>query len=102
MKKEKMNPVPPGDILMEEFLKPLGITQYRLSRDINVPPRRINEIVHNMRRITADTALRFAKYFGNSPQFWMNLQTWYDLEVEKRKTADRIDKEVRPLDKRAA
>lgn len=102
MKKEKMDPIHPGEILLEEFLKPLGISQYRLSKDISVPPRRINEIVHKLRGISADTALRLARYFGNSPQFWMNLQTWYDLEMEKRKLADKIDKEVHPFKREAA
>jgi addiction module HigA family antidote len=97
-----MDPIHPGEILLEEFLKPLEISQYRLSKDIKVPPRRINRIVHKERSITADTALRLAKYFGNSPQFWMNLQSWYDLEVEKRKKANKIDKEVHPFNKKAA
>lgn len=102
MKTELMDPVHPGEILLEEFLIPLGITQYRLSKDIHVPPRRINEIVHKLRGITADTALRLARYFSNSPQFWMNLQTWYDLEVQKRKISDKINKEIHPREKRAA
>jgi addiction module HigA family antidote len=76
---KRMPPVHPGEILMEEFLKPLGISQYRLAVDVSVPPRRINEIVHGKRAITADTALRLARYFGNSEGFWMNLQTRYDL-----------------------
>ena len=93
----KMAPVHPGEILLEEFLKPLGISQYRLARDISVPPRRINEIVQGKRSITADTALRLARYFGLSERFWLNLQSRYDLEVEKDKLALRLEKEVRVL-----
>jgi len=89
-----LSPVPPGEILVEEFLKPLGISQYRIAKDIRVPPRRINEIVHGMRSITADTALRLARYFGNSPSFWMNLQGRYDLEVERDRLGRRLEKEV--------
>jgi addiction module HigA family antidote len=91
---KKMSPVHPGEILMEEFLKPMGLSQYRLAVDISVPPRRINEIVHGKRAITADTALRLARYFGNSEGFWMNLQMWYDLEVQRDRLADRLQKEV--------
>lgn len=79
----KLKPIHPGEILLEEFLKPPNLSQYRLAIDIAVPPRRINEIVHGKRSITADTALRLAHYFGNSPQFWLNLQARYDLEVER-------------------
>ncbi|MFC1600057.1 HigA family addiction module antitoxin [Patescibacteria group bacterium] len=85
---QKLKPTHPGEILMEEFLKPMKISQYRLAKDINVPPRRINEIVKGLRGISADTALRFAKFFGNSPEFWLNLQSHYALEVEK----DRLEK----------
>ena len=81
MKKIKIKEIHPGEILNEEFLAPFGVTQYRLSKDINVTPRRINEIVHGTRAITADTALRLAKYFGTSPQFWLNLQSKYELAV---------------------
>ena len=80
MRTNKMPPVHPGEILMAEFLTPMGISQYRLSRDISVPPRRINEIVHGTRSVTADTALRLGRYFGVSPQFWLNLQSAYDLK----------------------
>ena len=80
---KKFAPVHPGEILLEEFLKPLGISQYRLASDIGVHPRRINEIVHGNRTITADTALRLSRYFGLSERFWLNLQARYDLEVEK-------------------
>ena len=81
MKKKKLPPIHPGEILMDEFLEPMGISQYRLAKDISVPPRRINEIVHGKRSITADTALRLGRFFGMSPQFWLNLQTRHDLEV---------------------
>ena len=81
MASKKLPPIHPGEILLEEFLKPMGISQYRLSKDIGVPPRRINEIVHGKRSITADTALRLARYFGTSERFWMNLQSRYDQEV---------------------
>lgn len=79
---------------MEEFLMPMGISQYRLARDISVPPRRINEIVHGKRAITPDTALRLSRYFGLSERFWINLQTRYDLEIEKDRLQDRLEKEV--------
>jgi len=91
---KRMPPVHPGEILIEEFLKPMGISQYRLAVDISVPPRRINEIVHGKRAITADTALRLARYFGNSEGFWMNLQTRYDLEVQRERMGERLVKEV--------
>ena len=96
MAKTRLAPVHPGEILLEEFLKPLGISQYRLAKDTSVPPRRINEIVHGLRSITADTALRLARYFGNSERFWLNLQARYDLEVEKDRLGDRLDREVVP------
>ncbi len=92
----KLAPIHPGEILLEEFLEPLGISQYRLAKDISVPPRRINEIVHGTRAITADTALRLARYFGNSERFWLNLQTRYDLEMERDRLGARLDKEVLP------
>ncbi len=91
---EKLSPIHPGEILMEEFLKPMNISQYRLAKDISVPPRRINEIVHGLRTITPDTALRLSRYFGLSERFWINLQTRYDLEVEKDRLQDRLDREV--------
>ncbi len=90
MKAKKLPPIHPGEILLDEFLKPMGISQYRLAKDISVPPRRINEIVHGTRSITADTALRLGLFFGMSPQFWLNLQSRYDLEV----TEDRLESEV--------
>ncbi|MGV9768415.1 HigA family addiction module antitoxin [Microbacterium sp. NPDC003461] len=79
-----IDPIHPGEVLMEDFIKGFGITQNKLAVSIGVPPRRINEIVHGKRRITADTALRLAKYFGTSPEFWMNLQSHYDLRIERR------------------
>jgi addiction module HigA family antidote len=97
MTRKKIPPIHPGEILLEEFLKPMGISQYRLSQGIGVPARRINEIVHGKRSITADTALRLARYFGTSERFWMNLQSRYDLEVEKDKLGRRLDKEVHPI-----
>ena len=95
MNNKKMSPLHPGEILFEEFLKPMGLSQNRLALDIHVPARRINEIVHGKRRITADTALRLAKYFNMSAKFWLGLQTDYDLDVAEDKLADRLDKEIR-------
>jgi antitoxin HigA-1 len=92
--RKKLAPVHPGEILLEEFLTPLEISQYRLAKDISVPPRRINEIVRGQRAITADTALRLARYFRTSERFWLNLQTRYDLESEKERLGDRLDREV--------
>jgi addiction module HigA family antidote len=92
---KKMPPVHPGEILSEEFLKPLGLTQYRLAKEISVPPRRINEIVLGKRAISADTALRLSRYFGNSAQFWMSLQSDYDLEIQMDALAERLQQEVR-------
>ena len=94
MNRKKLLPVHPGEILLEDFLQPMDISQYRLAKDISVPPRRINEIVHGLRGITADTALRLARYFGTSERFWLNLQTRYDWEVEKDRLGDRLEKEV--------
>ena len=94
MKNKKMSPVHPGEILIEEFLKPMGISQYRLARDISVPARRINEIVRCARAVTADTALRLGKYFGVSAQFWINLQAHYDLAVGEDRLGTRLDREV--------
>ena len=102
MKKNKLPPIHPGEILIEEFLKPMGLSQYRLAKDISVPPRRINEIVHGKRSISADTALRLGRYFGISPQFWLNLQTRFDLEVTEDLLAERLDKEVQVLSSNAA
>ena len=97
MNNKKLPPIHPGEILMEEFLEPMGISQYRLSKDISVPPRRINEIVHGKRSITADTALRLGRFFGISPQFWLNLQTRYDLEITQDLLENRLDEEVHAL-----
>ena len=94
MPRQKLPPVHPGEILLEEFLAPLGISQYRVAKDVSVPPRRINEIVRGQRAITADTALRLARYFGTSERFWLNLQTRYALEVEKDRLGDRLDREI--------
>ena len=94
MKQKKLPPIHPGQILFEEFLQPMGISQYRIAKDTNVPPRRINEIVHSKRAITADTALRLGKFFNMSPQFWMNLQSRYELELAEDKLEDRLGKEV--------
>ena len=91
-----MAPVHPGEILLEEFLTPLGVSQYRLAKAVNVPARRINEIVHGQRRITADTALRLSRYFGTSERFWLNLQARYDLETEKDRLGASLD-DIRPL-----
>ena len=97
MKNFKITPIHPGEILLEEFLKPLSVSQYKLAKDISVPARRINEIVHGKRSITADTALRLSRYFGLSDRFWLNLQARYDLEMEKEKLHGRIEKEVKVL-----
>lgn len=94
---KKIKPIHPGEILFEEFMKPLGVSQYRLAKDICVPPRRINEIVHGKRSISADTALRLSRYFGLSERFWLNLQSRYDLEIEKDKLHKRLEKEVKVL-----
>jgi len=95
MNNTKFAPIHPGEILLEEFLKPMEISQYRLAKDINVHPRRINEIVHGQRAISADTALRLSRYFGLSERFWLNLQARYDLELQKDKLAGRLEKEVK-------
>ena len=93
------HPVHPGEILLEEFLDPLGISQYRLAKDISVPPRCINEIVHGKRAISADTALRLARYFDTTDRFWLNLQTRYALEVDKDRLGDRLEREVQTFKK---
>jgi len=90
----KLPAVHPGEVLLEEFLAPTGLSQYRLAKDISVPPRRINEIVHGKRAITADTALRLARYLGTTPRFWLNLQAQYDLDVEADRLGNRLDREV--------
>ena len=95
--KHIMAPIHPGEVLLEDFLGPLGVTQHRLAVSINVPPRRINEIVHGKRRISADTALRLARYFGTSDRFWINLQSRYDLEVERDQLGPVLDA-ITPLE----
>jgi len=97
MARRKATPVHPGEILVREFLEPLELTQYRVAVDISVPPRRINEIVLGKRGITADTALRLARYFKTTEQFWLNLQTHYDLEVARDRLGDRLREEVQVL-----
>jgi addiction module HigA family antidote len=94
MPTRKIPLIHPGEILLEEYLKPLGLSQYRLAKDITVPARRVNEIVHGKRAITADTALRLARFFGTSDRFWLNLQTRYDLEIEKERLKGRLEREV--------
>ena len=94
MPREKLQPIHPGEVLAEDFLTPMGLSQYRLAKDISVPPRRINEIVHGKRGISADTAIRLARYFGSSERFWLNLQALYDLDVEHDKLGDRLEREV--------
>ncbi|MDP2157478.1 MAG: HigA family addiction module antitoxin [Nitrospirota bacterium] len=97
MKKRDFPPIHPGEILVTEFLGPLSVSQYRLAKDIGVTPRRINEIVHGRRSITADTALRLGQFFGMEAQFWLNLQSRYDMEVTREHLQDKIKKEVRPF-----
>ena len=99
MPTRKLEPIHPGEILATEFLEEFGLSQYRVAQDISVPPRRINEIVHGKRAITADTALRLARYFGTSERFWLNLQARYDLEVERDHLGARLAKEVRVLER---
>ncbi|MSQ30978.1 MAG: addiction module antidote protein, HigA family [Dehalococcoidia bacterium] len=96
MATKKLAPVHPGEILLEEFLRPMELSQYRLAKDMSVPARRINEIVHGTRAVSADTALRLARYFGMSERFWLNLQTQYDLDVERDRLGDRLAREVSP------
>jgi len=94
MNEKRLPPIHPGEILLEEFLKPMGISQYRLAKDIHVPARRINEIVLGKRAVSPDTALRLSRYFGLSERFWLNLQARYDLEIEKDRLGDRLEQEV--------
>jgi len=94
MARKKMSPVHPGEILLLEFLDPLGVSQYRLAKELSVPARRINEIVLGKRAISADTALRLARYFGTSDQFWLNLQTRFDIEAERDRLGSRLETEV--------
>ncbi|MCZ6719619.1 MAG: HigA family addiction module antitoxin [Gammaproteobacteria bacterium] len=97
MSNKLLPPIHPGEILLEDFLKPMGVSQYRLAKATSVPARRINEIVHGKRAITADTALRLSRFFGISDRFWMNLQTRYDLEIEKDRLGSRLEEEVESL-----
>lgn len=94
MAPEKLPPIHPGEILNLEFLQPLGVTQYRLAKDINVPPRRINQIVKGTWSITVNTALRLARYFGTTERFWLNLQTQYDLEIERDRLGESLEDEI--------
>jgi addiction module HigA family antidote len=98
-KAPKLAPIHPGEVLLADFLEPLELSQYRLAHDISVPPRRINEIVHGLRAISADTALRLARYFGTTDRFWLNLQARFDLETQKDLLGARLEKEVRVLDR---
>ena len=102
MRTSTLKPVHPGEVLQEDFLKPMGITQYRLAKDIHVPPRRINEIILGKRGISADTALRLARYFGTSQEVWINLQARYELETAKQEEGELIIKTIRPLQAIAA
>lgn len=99
MATRKLAPIHPGEILANDFLEPLGLSQYRLAKDISVPARRINEIVHGTRAISADTALRLARYFGTTERFWLNVQSRYDLELERDRLGPRLEREVRVLDR---
>ena len=99
MSRKLLPPVHPGEVLLEELLKPLGLSQYRLAKSLSVPPRRINEIVHGTRAVTADTALRLARFFGTSERFWLNLQASYDLDVERDRLGSRLEREVAVLAK---
>jgi len=92
---KKLSPITPGDVLLEEFLKPMKITQNQLAKDINVPANRVSQIIHNRREITADTALRLGKYFGIEPEFWLNLQVRYNMKIARRKAGEKIEKEVK-------
>lgn len=94
-KADKIAPIHPGEVLMTDFLEPLGLSQYRVAHDVSVPPRRINEIVHGTRAITADTALRLARYFGTTDRFWLNLQVRFDLETQRDALGGRLAREVR-------
>ena len=95
--KEKLSPIHPGEVLLEEFIKAMNLSQNRLAIDIGVDARRINEIVLGKRSVTADSALRLSRFFGNSPQFWLGLQTQYDLDITEDRLGKRLDREVRPL-----
>jgi addiction module HigA family antidote len=98
METKRIQPIHPGEILLKEYLEPLELSQYRIAKDISVPARRINEIVHGKRSITADTALRLSRYFGTSDRFWLNLQVRFDLEMEKDRLKGRLEREVTVLE----
>lgn len=98
---KKLPPIHPGEILFEDFMKPLKLSQYRVAKDIGVPPRRINEIVHGKRAVTADTALRLSRYFGTTAKLWMNIQADFDLETEEDRIGRRVEREVKALDREA-
>lgn len=99
MANRRLPPTHPGNVLLEDFLKPMSISQYRLAKEINVPGRRINEIVHGKRSITVDTAMRLSRYFGTSIELWMNLQSFYDIEVAKREDGGRLSQEITPYER---
>ncbi|MDQ8156986.1 MAG: HigA family addiction module antitoxin [Gemmatimonadota bacterium] len=92
---KKLAPIHPGEVLLHDFLEPLGLSQYRVAHDIGVPPRRLNEIIHGIRAVSADTALRLARYFGLTPQFWLTLQMHYDVEIERDRLGRRLTDEVK-------
>jgi addiction module antidote protein, HigA family len=98
-KQPKLAPIHPGEVLLADFLEPLGLSQYRLAHDISVPPRRINEIVHGTRAVTADTALRLGRFFGTTERFWLNLQARFDIETQRDALGPRLEREVRVLDR---
>jgi antitoxin HigA-1 len=92
---KKLSPITPGDVLLEEFLRPINITQNQLAKDINVPANRVSQVIHGKREITADTALRLGKYFGIEPEFWLNLQVRYNMKIARNKVGEKIEKEVK-------
>ena len=99
MRKKILSPIHPGEVLLQDFLEPMGVSQYRLAKGVRVPPRRINEIVHGKRGITADTALRLGRFFGTSERFWLNLQSCYDLEVQRDRLGKSLERDVEVLAK---
>ena len=101
MKKNKLDPVHPGEVLLEEFLRPMELTQYRLAKEIHVPARRINELIQRKRSVSADTALRLSRYFGTSAKFWLNLQTQYDLDIQEEKIISELENAIKPFKKAA-
>ena len=101
MTRKRLEPIHPGEILLHEFLEPLGLSQYRLAKNLNVPARRVNEIVHGTRAVSADTALRLARFFGTSDRFWLNLQAAYDLDIERDRLGERLQRDV-PIFRKAS